>query len=133
MLTFLRNINVFGLAFIITFACIVVTLDIFLLKFLVFVSKFRRASSIEPRIERWVQDGVLQLQRRAYEAQGQGTWIDIEKDIPMTTEKAELEDLSLDSVPVKLNVFPNKMDLDKKEFTLKSAKTWGTQDTVLDD
>ncbi|KAF2790886.1 hypothetical protein K505DRAFT_340046 [Melanomma pulvis-pyrius CBS 109.77] len=74
------KINVFGLIFIISFSVLVSLVDNTLLKMLIFASRSRRA--LASRIERWVQDGVWQLQRRAYEGQGQGYrgWIDVEKD-----------------------------------------------------
>jgi hypothetical protein len=60
------------MSFAIATALFFTIVDIVLLKFLIYLSKFRRALS--PRIERWIQDGVLQLQRRAYEAHKEGTW-----------------------------------------------------------
>jgi len=62
------NINVFGLAFIATFSVVVTLLDLFLLKLIIYTNKLRH-----PRIDRWVQDSTLQLQRRAYEAHGEGS------------------------------------------------------------
>jgi hypothetical protein len=67
-----------------------------LLKYLIYLGKFRKALS--PRIDRWIQDGVLQLQRRAYEAQGQGTWSDLDKEVPLTQANDMLDDLPLMSV-----------------------------------
>ena len=92
-----RNINVFGLVFVVTLSSVIVLIDITMLKFLIFLSKFRRA--LAPRIDRWIQDGALQLQRRAYESQGQGVWTNLSKDVPLTTEKVSLEDLPLESLP----------------------------------
>ncbi|KAF2180391.1 hypothetical protein K469DRAFT_714765 [Zopfia rhizophila CBS 207.26] len=46
------NINVFGLVFIVAVSSIVAILDITLLKFLVYMSRFRRA--LAPRLDRWV-------------------------------------------------------------------------------
>ncbi|KAF2707919.1 hypothetical protein K504DRAFT_436031 [Pleomassaria siparia CBS 279.74] len=84
------NINVFGMSFIIAFSLLVAIIDIMLLKFLIFLSRFRR--TLAPRIDRWVQDGVWQLQRRAYEGHGYRGWIDLDKDIPMSTSKPRLAD-----------------------------------------
>jgi hypothetical protein len=70
--------------------------DIVLLKFLIFLSSFRKALS--PRIDRWIQDGALQLQRRAYEARGQGTWSNLDKDVPLTNSGDMLDYLSMRSV-----------------------------------
>ncbi|KAF2682356.1 hypothetical protein K458DRAFT_57598 [Lentithecium fluviatile CBS 122367] len=93
------NINVFGLAFIVSFSCIVAILDITLLKFLIYMSRFRR--TLAPRIDRWIQDGIWQLQRRAYEAHGHRDWINIEREIPLTTDEEKLNDLPLLWVPDK--------------------------------
>jgi hypothetical protein len=98
MLITIRNINVFGLSFLISFSLLVALIDITLLKFLVFLSRFRRA--LAPRIDRWVQDGVWQLQRRAYEGQGYRGWVDLEKEIPMTTGQKTLVDLTITRTPV---------------------------------
>ena len=90
------NINVFAFAFVCTFTFIVVALDIMLLRFLIFMSRFRRTGWIGPRIERWVQDGVLQLQRRAFEARSQGSWIHSDKEVPITVRRETLSDLDSD-------------------------------------
>jgi hypothetical protein len=76
------NINIFGLAFIITFSLIVTILNLFILRFFIFLSRFRRA--LAPRLDRWVQDGVFHLQRRAFDAAGEGTWVKVEEEIPST-------------------------------------------------
>ncbi|KAL1608326.1 hypothetical protein SLS60_003267 [Paraconiothyrium brasiliense] len=87
------NVNVFALVFLTTVAAIVTFLNIFILRFCVFLSKFRKA--LAPRIERWVQDGVFQLQRRAFDAQDEGCWIDLEKEIPITRARERLNELFL--------------------------------------
>lgn len=52
-------------------------------------------------MSRWIQEGVFQLQRRAYEAYGEGTWHHLEKEVPMTEIGLKLEELPLESFPVK--------------------------------
>jgi hypothetical protein len=76
------NINVFGLSFVIAFSLAMLLIDVVLLRLLIFLSKFRQLLS--PRIERWIQDGIWQLQSRAYEAQRQGSWENLEKEVPLT-------------------------------------------------
>jgi hypothetical protein len=74
--------------------------DISLLKFLVYLSRFRR--HLGPRIERWIQDGVWQLQRRAYEGEGERDWTNLEGEIPLLKDKAHmLKDLPILWVPGK--------------------------------
>jgi hypothetical protein len=68
-------------------------MDLVALRFLVALSRLRRAKTLGPRIERWVADGVLQWQRRAYEYDGQGDWVDKEKEVPVTRGKEDLVDL----------------------------------------
>ena len=85
----------FALAFIITFSFIVTALDLVLLKFLIFLRKFR--SALAPKIDRWIQDGVFQLQRRAYEAQDGIAWEHLEKEIPITVHIDQLEDLPIET------------------------------------
>ncbi|KAJ8117285.1 hypothetical protein OPT61_g1490 [Boeremia exigua] len=92
------NVNVFGLSFIIAFSVLVAVLDIFILKFMIYLSKFRAA--LNPRIDRWIQDGVWQLQRRAYEGEGYRAWTDLEADIPLTKED-RLKDLPILWLPSK--------------------------------
>lgn len=89
------NINVFGLAFVITFSAVISLINLTALRFFIFLSRFRRA--LAPRLDRWVQDGVLQLQRRAFDADGQGDWFGIDKEIPTTVRGQELHELPLDS------------------------------------
>jgi hypothetical protein len=81
-------------------SCLVAILDLVLLKFLIFLSSFRRALS--PRIERWIQDGVWQLQRRAYEAEGHRTWTQLENEIPLIGGDEAFKDLPITWVPDKM-------------------------------
>ena len=81
----------FALVIIITFSLVITILDLSMLSLLGLISKLR--SSRSPKVDRWIQDGVLQLQRRAYEAQGQGTWIRLDKDVPVTMDRVLLSDL----------------------------------------
>jgi hypothetical protein len=60
---FASNINVFALSFVIGVSSLIAIIDIALLKFLIYLSSFKRV--LAPRIDRWIQDGVWQLQRRA--------------------------------------------------------------------
>lgn len=69
-----------------------------------------------PRLNRWIQDGVLQLQRCAFEAEGKGTWEKLENDIPVTTYGERLSELSR-------GLFPTIDEIvDVKERSLSSKK-----------
>lgn len=59
-----------------------------------------------PRINAWIQDGTFQLQRRAYEAYGEGVWENLEEEIPLTKADEDLGPLSLSSLPktIPLNI-----------------------------
>jgi hypothetical protein len=74
-------------------------IDITLLRFLIYISRFRR--QLGPRIERWIQDGVWQLQRRAYEGEGQRDWTGLEGEIPLTDNGQMLKDMPILWVPGK--------------------------------
>jgi hypothetical protein len=87
------NINVFGLSLIIGFTSLVTILDLAALKIFVFFSQFRRA--LAPRIERWVQDGVFHLQRRAYEGNQYGNWELLDRDVPVIVPSELLPELPL--------------------------------------
>jgi hypothetical protein len=52
-----------------------------------------------PRLNRWIQDGVLQLQRCAFQAEGKGTWVKHDNDIPVTTYGERLSELSRGMIP----------------------------------
>ena len=106
-----RNVNVFGLAFIIAVSLFFAILDIALLKFLIFLTSFREALS--PRLDRWIQDGVLQLQRRAYEAEGQGTWSHVDQDVPLTEPKEMLTSLPLRSLSFPMTEVDDSSTLSK--------------------
>lgn len=86
------------MVFVITVSIFFAIVDILLLRVLIFLDKLRPVLS--PRIERWIQDGVLQLQRRAYEAHGEGTWSQLDKEIPLTRPNQKLDELPLASVPL---------------------------------
>lgn len=114
-------------------------MDITLLKILIFLSGFQRMTGLSARLRRWTQDGVLQLQRRAYEVQQRGTWTNLETDVPLTVEKQSLEDLVAESVPLR-SIYVNteypkgsgdKSEEDFSPKALRSAKTWATQDTFI--
>lgn len=87
------NINVFGLVFIVTISCVVTIVDITLLRFISLLKKIKNFDS--PRLERWMQDGLWQLQRHAYEAHGAGVWKDLTDEVPTIAEYTELPDLPL--------------------------------------
>lgn len=87
-----RNIQVFTLAVIIALCVVLTALDLGLLKCLIFWNK--PAKRLFPRIENWIRDGVFQLQYRAYEAHGQGSWECVEKEVSLTTTGIELVELT---------------------------------------
>ncbi|KAF7192392.1 hypothetical protein HII31_06424 [Pseudocercospora fuligena] len=74
------NINVFGLAFTLVMFGVLTTLDFGVLRFFLLLEK--PSTSRRSRIRHWIQDGVFQLQRAAYEA-----W---EKDIVWTRQGKEI-------------------------------------------
>jgi hypothetical protein len=104
---------VFGLAFVITFSCIVTLLNLVLLKFLIYMTKFRRALS--PRIERWIQDGIFHLQRQAYQGNNQGSWERIDKEIPATVTDEILDGLPLETNPPACSHVCGKVDCNGTE------------------
>jgi hypothetical protein len=59
------------------------------------MARFR--SALAPRIDHWVQDGIFQLQRRAFEAQGQGCWKYLDQEIPVTLDGENLRELPVQS------------------------------------
>jgi hypothetical protein len=126
ILTLHSNVNVFALAFITTLALVLTICNLLVLRFLVFLSRFRPA--LTPRIDRWVQDGVFQLQRRAFEATEQGVWINLEQEIPVTCERQQLRGL-----PVELSFVSQPME---KRFVkkggLKRSGTAGTEVTIVE-
>ena len=91
--THTSNINAFGLSCVVAFSLLVALIDITLLRFLIYLSRFRRA--LGPRIVRWTQDGVWQLQRRAYEGEGHKKWTDLESEIPLMEKGEVLKDLPI--------------------------------------
>ncbi|KAJ4290347.1 hypothetical protein N0V90_010563 [Kalmusia sp. IMI 367209] len=85
------NVNVFGLAFIVTFSAVISFINFFILRFFIFLKRFRK--SLAPRLDRWVNDGIFQLQRRAFEANQEGFWTDLEKEIPVTSSNTAMSEL----------------------------------------
>jgi hypothetical protein len=90
-----RNINVFGLVFVTSFAVVVTLIDLIILKYVIFFRKTRQ--KLAPRIDRWIQDGIFQFQRRAYETQKDGIWDRLEREIPTTVTEHLLSDLPLET------------------------------------
>jgi hypothetical protein len=89
------NINVFALTFVIAFSTIITFCNTLILRFFIFMARFRAA--LAPRIDHWVQDGIYQLQRRAFEAQSQGCWKNLEQEIPITLDGEKLRELPVES------------------------------------
>ncbi|KAJ4992126.1 hypothetical protein SVAN01_02447 [Stagonosporopsis vannaccii] len=110
------NINVFGFSFIVAVSVFFAILDITILRIMIYLTRFRRALGL--RIDRWIQDGVWQLQRRAYEGEGYCVWTDLEADVPLTDER-KLKDLPVLRVPRKS---PALRELD---FSLDPAVNYG--------
>ncbi|KAF2736414.1 hypothetical protein EJ04DRAFT_432960 [Polyplosphaeria fusca] len=92
------NFNYFGLVFIITISMIATIVDIALLRFIAILQKIFNFRSA--RITRWLQDGAWQLQRHAYEAQGEGTWKNLTSEIPTTVDKTLFADLPIEYTPL---------------------------------
>lgn len=103
--------------------------DFMLLRFLITLSRFRRAMA--PKLDRWIQDGVFQLQRRAYEAKGEGSWQHIDKEIPVTTGKERLGDLPIESV-VGSSLSEVQECSSCSARKLRSMKSWATDTTAVE-
>ena len=82
------NIHVFGLSFTLAVSGVLVILDFSILRGLMWLSKIKK--SLSPGIDYWIEDGLFQLQRAAYQGIGQGTWGRLEKEIPWTIYKDHL-------------------------------------------
>ncbi|KAF2729630.1 hypothetical protein EJ04DRAFT_588412 [Polyplosphaeria fusca] len=92
------NINVFGLAFTITISGVIVLMDLVLIRVIQFYRT--RSKAPTPRLDRWNQDNVYQMSRRAYDSSGFGTWIKLSEEIPITTHPIELPELPHDSTHI---------------------------------
>ena len=117
----------FGLIFVITFSCVITALDVGLLKFLIFLSRFRTA--LAPRIDRWIQDSNFQLQRRVYEAHGRKNWNNTNADIPLTIDN-DLPDLVSGNM-----IIASTFDLESacicSELAAKRKKSGGASPSII--
>jgi hypothetical protein len=123
------TINAFGLALITVFSTIIAILDFTILRFMITLGRFRRA--LAPKIDRWIQDGVFQLQRKVYESQGEGTWQHIDKEVPVTSDSERLKDLSDTSVAQENQATHECFHCSARK--LQSMKSWSTDRTVVYD
>ncbi|CAO2652324.1 Nn.00g006070.m01.CDS01 [Neocucurbitaria sp. VM-36] len=89
------NISVLGLAIVVAFAALFTLADLIVLKFIIFLKRSRKA--LNPRIGRWIQDGVFQLQRRAYEANDEGIWVRQDTEVPATIDGQPLCELGVET------------------------------------
>ncbi|KAH7125183.1 hypothetical protein B0J11DRAFT_605443 [Dendryphion nanum] len=80
------NINYFGLIFIIIVSSLIIILDLTIVQILLLVRRFTRWKGI--KLNRWIQDSILHLQRRAFEAQEDSEWERLTEEVP-TTESGE--------------------------------------------
>lgn len=92
------NVSVFGMAIVITCAIVFAMLDMAVLRIIVFTTKLPAPFGYKG-LDSWIQDGVLQLQCRAYEAAGQGTWSRRDKEVPLTEPNDKLTAFSYLSKP----------------------------------
>lgn len=83
--------NVFGLTFILAFSATISFINFFILRFFIYLKRFRK--TLAPRLDRWVNDGIFQLQRRAFEANESTAWMDAEKEIPTTVYDVMMSEL----------------------------------------
>ena len=90
------------------------------MRIMVYLTRFRRA--LGPRIDRWIQDGVWQLQRRAYEGEGYRGLTDLEDDIPLTYEK-KLKDLPILWLPGKSPAL-RQLDFDLRDPAINYGDTF---------
>lgn len=95
------NISYFGLIFIVVISSVIIIVDLTLLQLLLLI---RRLTSWRgQRLDRWVQDSILHLQRRAFEAQGENKWKRLDKEVPITQSNSKLEELELSLLRPLLN------------------------------
>ena len=69
--------------------------------------------ALAPRIDSWIQDGVFQLQRRAYEAHGEGPWERCSHEVPVTVGHVLLSTLPVD--------YPSQDELKPVIYDVKPA------------
>jgi hypothetical protein len=98
LLTPHSNINFFGFLFTVIASGTIVLTDLVLLRSLLYLRKYK--TRLSPRLDRWLQDGIYQLQRRAQEAQNNGVWIKLTEEVPITSVKTSLPELLIDTLPV---------------------------------
>lgn len=60
-----------------------------------------------PQMETWIQEGLLQIQRKAYEGQNQGRWQNRQEDVPTTLYQENLPLLSDQNNSASTFEFPN--------------------------
>lgn len=84
------NISVFGLAFTLSMSGLLLILDFGILRFFLWLERLGRPH----KVRYWIQDGMYQLQRTAYEAldANAATWTRREKELPRTVD--DLPDLA---------------------------------------
>ena len=119
------NINFFGLVFILVLSCTIILVDLSLFRILVAASRW--SPKMARRLERWVQDGILQLQRRAFEAEGKGAWEGLCDDVPVTRGEQKLSELAL--VTVIREAVAGKWDRLEGELAALSAEDMVVLDT----
>ncbi|KAH7127171.1 hypothetical protein B0J11DRAFT_296636 [Dendryphion nanum] len=117
------NVNFFGFVFIITFATTIVIIDLTLVQLLILIRTYSKSSS--PRLDRWIQDSILQLQRRAFESQGKGIWDKLDDEVPVTRYDEKLEELSVETAIAVLRRTGTAPGIGK---SVTSSTTWGSSE-----
>lgn len=75
------NINILGLALIITLSTAVIATNLALLPMLKCLHRHNDQNS--PHIKSWTKDGILQVLRKAYEGSGVSGWSSTHSDVPI--------------------------------------------------
>jgi hypothetical protein len=78
------NINIFGLVLVVLLSGIIILTNLILVPILKY--RYRRNPQFSWRMTSWVQEGLLQVQRKAYEAAGFSDWSNLEASVPRTKE-----------------------------------------------
>ncbi|KAF2183637.1 hypothetical protein K469DRAFT_667831 [Zopfia rhizophila CBS 207.26] len=76
------NVNTYGLVIVLSIGTLIILTNFFLIDLVVWAQKCRKADPLKS--DRWVADGLFQVQKSLFEIRGQGLWRETQSAVPIT-------------------------------------------------
>jgi hypothetical protein len=118
------NISTYSLSLTIAFGSLIILADLFIVSIISCVHAKRKISSASH--DAWIADGLHQVQRRLFEAQGQGVWKNEDASVPVTTDR----DMLLGAMKMTTTAPPGSLD-EESGIGVEMENSEGSEDVPI--